>query len=145
MCADLTAPALRASAPPVLRSTAVIRPPPPGRAGQQKAARLPGLRRAGLPRPALTRSPCAVPPPTAATSLRGPVPPGQRLLPHAWRHLRRADLPGPAKSRQAYAEQNAPLLLFFLHCPRLLSRLATRPARLFLVVLLCCLLPRVFL
>lgn len=72
-----------------------------------------------------------------------PVPPGQRLEPHAWRHLRRAGLTGPAKPRRACAEQNAPLLLFFRRWPRPLSRLATR-AWLFLVVLPCVLLPRFF-
>jgi len=33
--------------------------------------------------------------------------------PLAWRHLPSHGLPGPAKIRRAYAEQNAPLLLFF--------------------------------
>ena len=57
--------------------------------------------------------------------------------PLAWRHLPSHGLPGPAKIRRAYAEQNAPLLLFFrlLMCRQPLAR-ATARLLLLLVVLL---------
>lgn len=57
--------------------------------------------------------------------------------PLAWRHLPGHGLPGPAKTRRAYAEQNAPLLLFFrlLICRPPLTR-ATARLLLLLVVLL---------
>lgn len=111
------------------------RPSPPGRAGQQKAARLPGLPRFDLPRPA--HNPALA----FRRCLRSPLLRSfvarchqASKRPLAWRHLPSHGLPGPAKSRRAYAEQNAPLLLFFrlLLCRPSLTR-AT--ARLLLVVL----------
>lgn len=57
--------------------------------------------------------------------------------PLAWRHLLSHGLPGPAKISRAYAEQNAPPLLFFRlpMCRPSLPR-ATARLLLFLVVLL---------
>ena len=72
----------------------------------------------------------------AASLLRGPVPPGQQKAarlasPTGSRAAR------PGKTRRAYAEQNAPLLLFFrlLMCRPPLTRAAAR-LLLLLVVLL---------
>lgn len=93
------------------------------------------------PRTCAARKCYAVPPFAVASLLRAPVPPGQRVGALACRHLRCADLPGPAKNRRACAEQSAPLQLFFLPILRRLVCPYASPTHLFLVVFPCGLLP----
>ena len=112
------------SARPLRRSS------PPGRAGQKKAARLPASRVSIYPGQRITpRSP------SAGAFVRrcfAPSWPGAswpaRKAAHASRRLLNRGLPGPAKTRRAYAEQNASLLLVFRlpMCRPPLTRAAAR-------------------
>lgn len=85
------------------------------------------------PRTCAARKCSAGTPPDRCADLRHPA--GQASKkPLAWRHLLSHGLPGPAKGRRAYAEQNAPLLLFF-RLPICRNPLTRATARLLLVVL----------
>ena len=140
MCSSrLPAPALRASAPPALRPTAVTDLRHPAGQASKRPLACPASRVSISPGQRITpRSP------SAGAFVRrcfAPSWPGAswpaRKAAHASRRLLGRGLPGPAKVRRAYAEQNAPLLLFFrlLMCRQPLTRAAAR-LLLLLVVLI---------